>query len=190
MTARHLHLVTERISSLLRSSLRQVASSHSLKLVQLEALVYLSVANRYSDTPIAVTEYLGVTKGTVSQTLKVLERQALIEKHTDQSDRRVQHCVVTNKGQAIVAEALPSPLFHGSDTATQSELLAASLNWLLQLQQLNGFRTFGQCRSCQLYQPLAKGGRCGLTEERLSVADGEKRCREHQLATPLQHPAS
>ena len=36
-------------------------------------LFYLNQANRFSNTPQALTEYLGLTKGTVSQTVLVLE---------------------------------------------------------------------------------------------------------------------
>ena len=42
---------------------------------QWEALRYLSRANRFSDSPGALTRYLGATKGTISQTLMALERK-------------------------------------------------------------------------------------------------------------------
>ena len=66
----------ERLAGLLRSESRKLLSEYGLQPVQFEALHYLSNCNRYSDTPMAVTEYLGQTKGSVSQTLKVLEKKA------------------------------------------------------------------------------------------------------------------
>ncbi len=70
----------ERLASLLRSENRQMLVEFGLQPVQFEVLQYLSICNRYSDTPMAVTEFFGQTKGTVSQTLKVLEKKNLLEK--------------------------------------------------------------------------------------------------------------
>ena len=100
-----LHLVLERISSLFRAQLRDTANEHDLKLVQLEALVYLSVANRYSDTAAALGEYLGVTKGTISQTIRALEQRGLVQKAADANDGRVLHCRLTKDGARIAARA-------------------------------------------------------------------------------------
>jgi len=178
MTARQLHLMTERLTSLFRTKLRQTASDHGLKLVQLEALIYLSTANRYSDTPIALSEYLGMTKGTVSQTLKVLERRELIAKTGDPIDGRVQHCHPTTEGDAIVRQAYPSELF--TTLGPEGAALADSLGALLRaLQQQNGLKTFGLCHTCRHYQKRGKQGRCGLTQERLNASDAERVCREH-----------
>ena len=47
---------------------------------QREALRYLARANRFSNTPGALTRYLGATKGTISQTVMALERKGLIAK--------------------------------------------------------------------------------------------------------------
>jgi DNA-binding MarR family transcriptional regulator len=73
----------ERLSELLRIDSRQAGADHGLQPVQLEALHYLSICNRYSDTPAAVTESLGQTKGTVSKTLRVLKRKGLLSKQLD-----------------------------------------------------------------------------------------------------------
>lgn len=183
MTSRRLHLLTERLSSVFRAGLRQVASRHGLKLVQLEALVYLSVANRYSDTPAALTEYLGVTKGTVSQTLKALERRGLIEKRADDDDGRIQHCSLTAPGRAIVGQAFPADGLAADDEAT-GELADALEQLLRTLQRRNGYRTFGLCRTCRFFRPRSKGGVCGLTDEPLSKTDTTKICREHEDPTP------
>ena len=180
MTATRLHLLTERLSSLFRASLRSVASAHGLKLSQLEALIYLSVANRYSDTPIALAEYLSLTKGTVSQTLKALERQGLVTKTRDDADGRVQHCALTEAGEAIVAEAFPAEGFATAEHESQVDALEALLRGL---QRRNGFRTFGLCKTCRFFEPRARGGRCGLTREPLSRRETTKICREHEVPT-------
>ena len=69
--------IIERLANVLRQEVRAEGQSLGLQPVQQEALYYLSICNRYSDTTLAVTEYLGLTKGTVSQSLKVLENKTL-----------------------------------------------------------------------------------------------------------------
>lgn len=169
------HRLLERISALFRAQLRRVSTDHGLKLVQLEALVYLASANRYSDTPLALAEYLALTKGTVSQTLKTLESGGLISKTADAEDRRVQHCAVTSRGAAVVADALHIPA-GGDDPGLESALRSV----LRSLQHTADARTFGVCNTCVHHQADGARARCGLTGEALRKADRAKICREHE----------
>ncbi len=182
MSKIRMHQLMERSSALFRASLRQVASQYGLKLVQLEALVYLSSANRYSDTPAALSEYLGITKGTLSQTLKALQNHGLLTKQPDQADKRMTHCLLTDAGKEIAQQALPAPVFQPlpEEEAKGAEQALDSL--LRALQKAHDVRGFGQCNSCSYYQPEKVGGLCGLTGEALSVPDSLKICREHTLS--------
>lgn len=174
-----LHQLLERLQSVFRESLRDVAGTHGLKLVQLEALIYLAGANRYSDVPGALAEYLGVTKGTVSQTVLALERQGLIEKHPDPKDRRVVHCRPTAAGAKLARGATPAPLLSRLP-ATEAEAQVQALEGLLRaLQTERGFRPFGVCRTCVHHEPTGTGARCGLTGEALAPDETSRLCREH-----------
>jgi DNA-binding MarR family transcriptional regulator len=184
VTAERLHQLTERLSSLFRASLRQAASAEGLKVVQLEALVYLSMANRYSDSPAGLTDYLGVTKGTVSQTIKALERHGLLEKHPDSVDGRVVHCRLTRRGKAMAEKAYPTALLREVPKTVLADATPGLESLLRDLQRANGFRAFGVCHSCRFYRPSGSNGQCGLTLEPLSKADSTKICREHEIATP------
>lgn len=178
-------MLLERVSSLLRSESRSHLLSHGLQPVQFEALNYLSICNRYSDTPMGVTEYLSQTKGSVSQTLKVLEKKGLIEKNPDKSDKRVTRLSVTKAGRKLVNGLLPSPLLKlaaeqlaKSDKASTETMLRSLLT---SMQQVNDFRTFGQCATCS-YNIKHSAGKytCGLTNEALNSRDIELICREHR----------
>ena len=175
-----LHLLAERLTSLMQSNLRQAAAAHGLKLVQLEALIYLSLANRYSDTPMALTEYVGVTKGTISQTLKALERHELIVKSPDPDDGRIQRCSLTAKARAIVASAYPAGCFADLKGKTATSLADSLEEQLRALQRVNESKTFGQCNTCRFFESRKRGGRCGLTSELLTKSDVLKICREHE----------
>ena len=84
------------------------AVAHRKRPVQLEVLHYLSQCNRYSDTVQSVTDSLGQTKGTVSQTLRILEARRLVRKLPDSTDRRVVHLKVTPAGCRLVARVVPA----------------------------------------------------------------------------------
>ena len=185
----------ERLVALLRSESRHLLSEHGLQPVQFEALHYLSISNRYSDTPMAVTEFLGQTKGTVSQTLKVLEKKGLLIKIADVKDKRVTHLEVTLDGRKLIDQILPSPIIRAaSDFMCGDEIavINSSLNTLLyKLQQANNFKSFGQCASCSHNINRGPGDYlCGLTKEPLTTKDVELICREHAPNKSLQQSAN
>ncbi len=182
--SRSLHLVLERICSLFRTQLREAAGGHRLKLVQLEALIYLSRANRYSDTAGALAEYLGVTRGTASQTVIALERRALVEKKVDANDGRVFHCAVTAAGHMIVKSAHPAGFLTDMADDHQTDAGHAAVELLRALQAGRNFRTFGQCRTCVHFKREGSQHACGLTGERLTRADSLRICREHAGTLP------
>jgi DNA-binding MarR family transcriptional regulator len=175
----------QRLASLLRSESRRSLLEYALQPVQFDALYYLSICNRYSDTPMSVTEYLGQTKGSVSQTLKVLEKKGLIVKVTDSIDKRVSHMAVTEEGRKLVNEILPSPLLQvASDLLGDKDIagMNSSLSTLLRtVQQANNFKSFGQCFSCCHHIKSGVDNYfCGLTKEPLTKVETRLICREHE----------
>jgi DNA-binding MarR family transcriptional regulator len=175
----------ERIANLLRTDTRKAGVGKGLQPVQMEALHYLSQCNRYSNTPAAVADFLGLTKGTVSQTLSVLENAGFIEKRPDAKDKRVVHLQVTDLGDALLAESIPPQTLQTAmaltNEAEQAVILDALSRVLRALQQANQRRVFGVCKECKHHRIEAENAhRCALTGEVLQAEDGEKICREHE----------
>ena len=175
----------ERTAALLRAEERRLAGGFDLHPVHLHALRYLARCNRYSDNPAAVTEYLGVTKGTASQTLRVLKERGLIESLQDGDDGRKQHLRPTRSGARVVEHCTPPPqlveALAGLDG--EGESLEGGLEALLRsLQSSNGFRPFGVCHSCRHLQRNAGRPRfrCGLTGEALDQRSTLRICREFE----------
>ncbi|MCB1661869.1 MAG: winged helix-turn-helix transcriptional regulator [Pseudomonadales bacterium] len=185
MKTNQIYDYVERLSELLRVDARQKGAEHGLLPVQLEVLHYLSICNQYSDTPMAVTEYLGQTKGTVSQTLKVLENKALLVKVSDEKDKRTTHLSLSPKGRRLVNEIIPTPKFvracEALPEATQ-ETIIISLNQLLSsILSANGMKTFGVCHSCRHNRKTKdKDFYCDLVKQPLSVDEVQLICREHE----------
>ncbi|MCF7983007.1 MAG: MarR family winged helix-turn-helix transcriptional regulator [Thiohalocapsa sp.] len=185
-TAPQIEDYLERLCNLLRAQARTVGAEYGLLPVQLEALRYLSICNRYSDTPLAVADYLGQTKGSVSQTIKTLEAKDMLTKTRDQADRRVVHLAITDRGHEVLAVVLPRAFLREAVEVlgnSAQDRLRDGLDALLRsVQQANGLRTFGPCQTCRYHRRNAGGLQCELTGEQLNDDDRTRICREHEFA--------
>lgn len=181
VTAERVNELLERLANLLRAEERQLGKQLGLQPVQLQALAYLARANRYSDSPVAVADYLGLTKGTVSQTLAVLQQRQLVVASDDPADGRRVHLKPTAKGRRAVAMLPPAVLRAALGDGNEAQVLARSLEQVLvAIQRGRGGRTFGVCRTCRHFRGGSDGGHCGLTGEALAADQTERLCREHE----------
>ncbi|WP_447969264.1 MarR family winged helix-turn-helix transcriptional regulator [Nitrospira sp. M1] len=185
MSAPEVHDILERLCNLLRMEMRTYGLKFGLQPVQIEALTYLTQCNRYSDTPQAVTEYLGLTKGTVSQSLKVLEQKGLLRKQQDRQDKRMVHLTPTTKGKKFIEQSIPAK---GLETALETahsfnlhELKEVLRGILRGMQRTNKRKTFAACHTCRFNEQHQGGYVCGLTREPLSKQEIQLICREHQF---------
>ena len=192
MTTAEVYKYLERIGNLLRAEIRQ--GDMKLQPVQLEILHFLSICNRHSNIPAAVTEYLGLTKGTVSQTLTVLEAKGLIEKVPDAKDRRVVQLFLTEQGKAVVAASLPPTTLRQGLAFMPPEAreqLAQGLAALLQgMQTARQYKAFGVCGSCAYLREVEDGHRCDLTGLPLEAEHLKQICREFRAPETLGEEAA
>lgn len=157
---------------------------------QREALRYLARANRFSNTPGALTRYLGATKGTISQTVMALERKGLISK-AERNARKAVHLTLTETGH----EALGSDPW--SDLAVAAEELGGKTRRRMQrgLEELldselkrAGLASFGTCENCRFFREKGRDGDAGgphlcmLFEDALSNAETSRICVAHEGA--------
>jgi DNA-binding MarR family transcriptional regulator len=180
-----LYAYLERLANLLRAEAWRAGQRHGLQPVQLQMLAYLQNCNRYSNSPVAVAEYFGLTKGTVSQSLKLLEDRGLIEKTIDGQDKRIVRLSVTEAGRAVLDEAIPPASFQQIDAylspSAKAEMSAALRSLLTALQRANSTRSFGVCATCRYHQLEGQERyRCGLTQEPLFPHEIQLICREHE----------
>jgi len=169
----------------MRSELRKAGADESLQPVHLQALIYLSKANRYSNTPQALADYLGVTKGTVSQTLLLLDRRGLIERFEDEIDRRVVRLRLSSAGEQLLVEAQPAlPWQNATRNISPNRIrnaTSALREALVTLQEDNEGAVFGVCSNCSFCQKLSQRiYRCGQMGDRLSGPETRKLCRIYQ----------
>ena len=174
----------ERLGNLVRVNVRAVCNKYGLRPAQLEAFRFLTQCNRYSDTPQAVTEFLGLPKGSVSQTIKVLEKKGLLHKRRYVKDKRLIHLSPTAKGRQLIQDAVPAASVAqgiGKLSISDSQVAADSLRTLLHSVQIeNDLKTFAPCYTCRFNQKRENVYFCGLTHEPLTEQDVALLCHEHQ----------
>ena len=177
--------LVERLGNLMRTEMRKAGSEESLQPVHLHALIYLSKANRYSNTPQALTDYLGLTKGTVSQTLLLLDRRGLIERFEDDIDRRVVRLRLSSAGEQLLAESQPALAWQNATRNISPNRIrnatSALREALVTLQVDNEAAVFGVCSTCSWCQKLSQRiYRCGQMGDRLSGPETRKLCRVYR----------
>jgi MarR family transcriptional repressor of emrRAB len=173
--------LVERLANLMRAELRRAGSEESLQPVHLHSLIYLSKANRYSNTPQALAAYLGLTKGTVSQTLLILDRRGLIERYQDDVDRRVVRLRLSTAGEQLLYESQPALAWQNATRNISPNRIrnatSALREALMTLQEDNEGAAFGVCHSCVWCQKLSQRiHRCGQMGDRLSGPETRRLC--------------
>lgn len=179
-------LLLERLGALVQQSVRDEATRHGLLPIHIQVLHYLKLANRYSDLPIAIAEYFGITRGTVSQTLAVLERKGLLTKAPDARHGKRVHLKLTPAGESVLRDSWVERVEQLLCERTgEADALESTLRKLLSaMQRVNGQRAFGLCHQCAHFLKEEGGARCGLTREPLATEQTIRICREWTAATP------
>jgi DNA-binding MarR family transcriptional regulator len=180
------HLI-DRLDRLARSG----EAASELNPAQWEALRFIARANRFSRTPAALAEYLGSTRGTVSQTLIALEQKGHVTREQSARDRRSVVLGLTRAGELALKEdpilALAADLakLAPSKLDTVIEALREALHALI---TRNAGRAFGACYTCRHFRRGGHAGRgmphhCALLDEPLSEADSRAICVEEEEAS-------
>ncbi|WDR06872.1 MarR family transcriptional regulator [Devosia rhodophyticola] len=153
---------------------------------QLAALGYLAQANRFSRSPSHVADYLGTTRGTMSQTLKALERKGYLKELRSAFDKRSISFDLTASGQKLAAT--PNPMeqaLDGLDPDVRAKLAQSLTGLLTNVLAQNRGRAFGVCRNCIYFTKSGAAAHCALLHMPLNPIDSEKICHE-QVPTPEQ----
>jgi len=138
----------------------------------------------------ALSEYLGVTRGTASQTLIALEEKGYIERARSREDRRGVELLLTQKGSDLVGQ---DPLCCIEQAATgladtcRAEVADGLQQVVTALQRASGHARFGPCFGCAHLRRDGEAAmpavcRCALTGDVLDPADLGKICVDYNSA--------
>jgi len=174
-------VLLERVARLTQN----LGTAEALNSVQWETLRYFDRANKFSRTPSGLTDYLGVTKGTVSQTINAMERKGLVKKVDVPGNARSVRIELTAKGKKRLAKNPLLTMIEDLDGLTDNDIqcLNKSLRHVIErsLSRRRG-SAFGICKSCSHFEADHKEGdphRCRLLEVPLKEIDVALICREY-----------
>jgi DNA-binding MarR family transcriptional regulator len=177
----------ERVSRLMRAA----EFSDGLNPAQWEALRFLARANRFSNSPGALTRYLGATKGTISQTVQALERKKLVEKSERPGEKRSVVLRLTERGRSVMTKDPWSALAQSCDALggkTRRRMDRGLAEMLAQEITNRLAPTFGSCTTCRFWRADARTEDargphlCMLFDEPLSESETVQICITHEPA--------
>lgn len=150
---------------------------------QRAVLTYLGRANRFSRSPSHVAEYLGTTRGTISQSLKSLLQKGYVSEVRSTQDKRAISFSLTTKGDKVAHAGGGLDCIISGLCEEQKQALKTSLMKVLRgLVQQNNGRAFGVCKTCIHFETSRTGGYCKLLSEPLSPEETTLICHEQESA--------
>jgi DNA-binding MarR family transcriptional regulator len=172
----------ERLTRLIRSA----SHTHGLNAAQWEALRFLSRANSFSNSPGALTHYLGATKGTTSQTVLSLIKKGAIAKSLRDNDGRSVILELTEAGGKILGDdplkGLEKSIVTLGDKT--SKRFAKGLNELLQIEVgRQSEPSFGNCAGCAHASKEQGEVWCKVLNLNVTADDAQKLCVYHKTKT-------
>lgn len=181
--AQRVILLLDRLSRLTR----ELQFVDGLNPAQWEALRFIAQANKFSRSPTALAEYLGATKGTVSQTLIALESKGLITRCKKTCDRRQVDLCLTEAGEAMLAKDPMQTLERAASEMAADlgpQLIKGLTRLLHDLQSQHKVMEFGVCQDCSLFCVQDGGtGLCGNNGQAISVEEKTKICVNYKAAS-------
>lgn len=153
------------------------------------ALRFISRAKPATCKPSALADYLGTTKGTISQTLKSLETKGYIRRVAGTKDRRVVRLELTEAGRGMLARDPLMRLEAAAEEMSDEITIATRVlsRYVKKLQRECGLKMFGVCSECGHFSGDISGRgavpRCGLTGEPIAAPEFELICESFLAAT-------
>jgi DNA-binding MarR family transcriptional regulator len=175
----------ERISQAFRVLLCKQAGMKGLSPIQVQLLLFIRFhLPRYCTVSYLAREF-GLTKATVSDSVKVLAAKGLVSRQTQPADGRSYTLALTETGNELAEKAshFAGPLSEpvGTLAAPQQEALLESLITVIgQLTQTGIIHTPRMCYSCRFHSQDAGRYYCQLLGEEHLPAQLRLDCTEHQ----------
>ncbi|MEP0365971.1 MAG: MarR family winged helix-turn-helix transcriptional regulator [Cyclobacteriaceae bacterium] len=177
----------ERISEAFKVLLWEDSKTHGLTPIQVQILVFCLFHSPDKRKGKQLASELNVTKATISDAVKTLEKKGLISK-TIETDARSYIIELTSHGKNIAknvsffANPLHSPIERLSE-AKKGVLLKSLLDLISNLQSAGIISINRMCLSCKHYEQRQEGHFCHLLQKKLSDQELRIDCSEY-VAVP------
>ncbi len=175
----------ERISEAFKALLWEKATSLGLSPIQIQILIFIAYhKNAYCNVSHLAREF-NVTKPTISDAVRVLDKKGFIKKDFSSSDSRSYSILLSNSGKNIVAETedFANPLKNQLKNIEQTDLenMFGTLSKLIYQLNRNGILTVQRtCYGCKFYDQNENTDYCNLLKKELLNSDIRLDCPEFE----------
>lgn len=177
----------ERISQVFRVLQWELAKERKLTPLQIQILLFLKNREKKYRVASRISDELGLTKATLSESVSALEKKKLIKKLISKDDRRFTTLSLTKSGKKVVKELFSvDDLFeryvHKFNDIEKDNSLRFLVN-IISLLYFDGYiRVARICCTCRHFQRATMSGRvyyCNLMSRELKIEDINLKCASY-----------
>lgn len=174
----------ERISEVFKILLWEHAKVIGLSPIQIQILIFIAYHKIEFCTVSYLAKEFNVTKPTISDAVRVLDKKQYISKDYSLTDSRSYSILLSDIGKQAVAktENFANPLKKQLNTFEEGDLdqLLKSLNVLIHQLNKSGILTIQRtCFSCKFYKKSKTENYCNLMDKELLTSDIRIDCPEY-----------
>lgn len=180
----------ERVSEVFKVLLWEHAKTIGLSPIQIQLLIFIAYHKQELCNVSHLAKEFNITKPTVSDAIKILDKKGLIKKDYSSSDSRSYSMFLSSSGKKMVAqtENFAHPISDQLKEIDPSELTAlfSTLSKVIFQLNKNGILSVQRtCYGCTFYDKLEKSDYCNLLKKKLFNPDIRLDCPEFQEKTEL-----
>lgn len=177
----------EKVSEAFRVLLWEESKRTGLSPIQVQLLVFLVYHSPERATVTNLAREFNMTKPTVSDAVKVLERKNLVTRMNNDADNRSYRLSLTKEGKTVAesSSVFANAIKHQVQTLSvreRSGLLHSLLEVIHLLQKTGVIHSQRMCKTCRFFVPGKVRHYCALMQQPLQASDLRLDCPEHVLA--------
>ncbi len=175
----------ERISEVFRTLLWEHAKTVGLSPIQIQIIIFIAYHKEGLCTVSHLAKEFNVTKPTISDAVKTLEKKEMIFKSKTSTDNRSYYIGLTPKGQKNVSEAenFAEPIKKQllSFNTKEQESLLKTINILIYQLNRSGILSVQRtCYACKFYKKNKNNHYCNFIQTELKDADIRLDCADFE----------
>jgi DNA-binding MarR family transcriptional regulator len=175
----------QRISEVFKILLWEKAKLVGLSPIQIQILIFIAYHKQELCNVSHLAREFNVTKPTVSDAVRILDKKGLITKDLSSADSRSYSIQLSTSGKKIVAETenFADPLKNQLNGIQQQDLesLFETLTKLIYQLNSNGILTVQRiCYGCKFYKQIENKDFCNLMEKQLLNSEIRLDCAEFE----------
>ncbi|WP_020528093.1 MarR family winged helix-turn-helix transcriptional regulator [Flexithrix dorotheae] len=174
----------ERISEAFRVNLWNESKDTGLSPIQIQLLIFMAFHGQDKCKVTYLAKEFNMTKATISDAVKILDKKALIDKSTDPEDSRSYTIQLTAQGREVAKKSALfangfSKALSGNSPKQKTDFLVQLLQFIDQLHRSGVIQIQRMCFSCGHYRQK-EGHYCELLNKPLLSFELRVDCPEHQ----------